>query len=379
MSDWTFHAVLAACAAMDAVIAGAVLAARRAPISPRSIGRAALVVVGVFLVRSAALFPLGLSPFGMIHQAYVDLVVVVPAFGLALLIGSRFRRNGRGPLLTPSAQGLAVAALGLAAVGVEATYLGPYRLRVETATVDAPTARVGTDEVRIAVLADLQTDRVGDHERAAVDRLLALRPDIILIPGDVFQGTNAAFEAQRPALRRLLGRLSAPGGVYLVQGDVDRAAGRIARLVEGTAIRPLFNEITRVAIGDRRITLAGVELDYRSADARATVHALETATEQSDLRILLAHRPDVALGLTPHSRIDLVVAGHTHGGQVVVPGFGPPLTLSRVPRAVAAGGLHQIAGNAIYVSRGVGHEHGQAPRLRLFCPPEISLLTVHSR
>ena len=78
----------------------------------------------------------------------------------------------------------------------------------------------------------------------------------------------------------------------------------------------------------------------------------------------------------PSSRIDLVVAGHTHGGQVVVPGFGPIITLSGVPRAVAAGGLHEMNGNRIYVSRGAGSEQGQAPRIRLFCPPEVSILEL---
>ena len=80
--------------------------------------------------------------------------------------------------------------------------------------------------------------------------------------------------------------------------------------------------------------------------------------------------------LLPQSRIDLVVSGHTHGGQIVVPFFGPIMTLSHVPRSVAAGGLHQIDGNYIYVSRGVGCERMQAPRIRFLCPPEISLLTL---
>ena len=52
------------------------------------------------------------------------------------------------------------------------------------------------------------------------------------------------------------------------------------------------------------------------------------------------------------------------------------MTLSLVPRHVAAGGLHEIDGNRVYVSRGVGMERMQAPRMRLFCPPEISILTV---
>jgi len=76
------------------------------------------------------------------------------------------------------------------------------------------------------------------------------------------------------------------------------------------------------------------------------------------------------------SRIDLVVAGHTHGGQVQLPLVAPLLRVSRVPPSVAAGGLHHLDGRRIYVSRGVGHERGQAPRIRFLCPPEISLLTL---
>ncbi len=96
----------------------------------------------------------------------------------------------------------------------------------------------------------------------------------------------------------------------------------------------------------------------------------------ADVRLLVSHKPDVALLIEPDDRIDLVVAGHTHGGQVVIPGFGPPVTLSRVPRRVAAGGLHKVGGQSVYVSRGVGHERGKAPPVRLFCPPEITILTL---
>ena len=60
----------------------------------------------------------------------------------------------------------------------------------------------------------------------------------------------------------------------------------------------------------------------------------------------------------------------------MLPGFGPPLTLSTLPRAVAAGGLHPARGSHVYVSRGLGMERHWAPRLRLFCPPEITLLTL---
>jgi predicted MPP superfamily phosphohydrolase len=73
-----------------------------------------------------------------------------------------------------------------------------------------------------------------------------------------------------------------------------------------------------------------------------------------------------------------VLAGHTHGGQVVLPLFGPPRTASRLPR-LYAGGLHDFAGTPLHVSRGVGMERGFAPPLRFLCPPEICVLDVHLR
>jgi uncharacterized protein len=142
---------------------------------------------------------------------------------------------------------------------------------------------------------------------------------------------------------------------------------------------PLVNAVVRVEVGDRRVLIGGIELDYKSSGALDVVHRLETTAGDVDIRILLAHRPDAVFNLYPTSRVDLVVAGHTHGGQIVVPGFGPLVTLTGVPREVAAGGLHTIGANPIYVSRGVGCERGQAPRIRFFCPPEVTLLTVGAR
>jgi hypothetical protein len=80
---------------------------------------------------------------------------------------------------------------------------------------------------------------------------MALRADLILLPGDLFQGTDDEFERELPALRHLLSRLSAPGGVYFAMGDVDQHPDRVPRMIEGTRVEPLVNRVVRVSVGDR--------------------------------------------------------------------------------------------------------------------------------
>ena len=236
------------------------------------------------------------------------------------------------------------------------------------------------DQVRIAVLSDLQTNGVGSYEYSAIDRLLESKPDLILMPGDLFQGTNNEFNNELAKLRSVLARLKAPHGVYFVRGDVD-GGDRADRALAGTGIISLDDETTDVVVGDRTLRIGGTRLDYLTQDAGAVRSELDGAgkddtSEDGAIRILLSHRPDTMLHLPERSRVDLTVAGHTHGGQVVIPLVGPLITQSGVPRAVARGGLHVVNGNAIYVSPGVGLERSQAPQIRFLSPPAIGILDL---
>ncbi len=132
-------------------------------------------------------------------------------------------------------------------------------------------------------------------------------------------------------------------------------------------------------MGDRTLRIGGTTLDGAASGDEggdAVRAGLEATPEDGALTLLMSHRPDTVLGLPAAARVDLTVAGHTHGGQIVVPGIGPLVTLTDVPRSVARGGLNEVDGNPIYVSPGVGVERGRAPQVRLFNRPAVAVLTL---
>ena len=323
-----------------------------------------------------------MTVFGSMSVTYLVLVVGVPLAAVGVLVGAvvrrRRRRNRIGTrLATRPALAICVGGLLLAPIGFYATHIEPGMLEVDRpAPLAVAPERAGEDPITIGVLTDLQTPTIGDRERAVADELMVAKPDLILLPGDIIQADDVIFDHQLDALHELLNRLSAPGGVFLVGGDVDKPLERLPRIVESTGVRYLDDEIVTTTVGDRSVTIAGIGVDYQSSDAQAVVDRLASEPGDDDIRILLSHRPDPVLGLAAGSRIDLQVSGHTHGGQVAIPFIGPLMTLSSVPRHVGAGGLHELDGNAIYVSKGVGLERGQAPQLRFGVRPDIGVLTV---
>ncbi|HEV7721620.1 MAG TPA: metallophosphoesterase, partial [Iamia sp.] len=272
---------------------------------------------------------------------------------------------------------LAAVALLPAPVGFYATHVEPSWLRVDHPVVAIDPERAGDDEIRIAVLADLQTPGVGDHERHAVAEVMAAEPDVILLPGDIFQGPDDHLEQGIAELHDLLATLRAPHGVYFVRGDADgHHAGPAARILEGTRVVTLVDDVTEIEVGDRTVRIGGTDLAYDTTAADAVRTDLLGTPDDGAITVLVSHRPDTVLALPDASRVDLTVAGHTHGGQIVIPGVGPLVTRTDVPRTVARGGLHAVAGNPIYVSPGVGLLRGRAPQVRFLSRPAVAILTL---
>lgn len=189
-----------------------------------------------------------------------------------------------------------------------------------------------------------------------------MKPDVILFAGDYLQADlNYSIKARdfNEYLRKI--RLHAILGVYAVRGNNE--PNDWPSLFEGLGVRSNPG-IKNYKAGEITIT---------TGDAVGWSTPAINRTEVKGYRIVLAHFPDIAL---TNVKADLIVAGHTHGGQVRIPFLGPVITLSAIPRAWAAGLTRLPNGNLLYVSRGIGMEGGWVPRVRFNCRPELAVIDL---
>jgi uncharacterized protein len=267
----------------------------------------------------------------------------------------------------PRVFGTCLTAGGLiAAVTIEAFLIEPHHLDVSHLRI--PTTRVERP-VRIAFLADIQTDNPGAYEREVLRKVNDERCDLVLLGGDYLQTTTEAqYGPAVQGLRRVFqeANLNPPLGIYAVKGNVDRPDWQAP-----FAGLPIACDDRRREIDLGPVVLTALSRD-ESFDSATTVAAVEK------FHIVLGHSPDFSLGQV---QADLLLAGHTHGGQVSVPLIGPVFTFSQIPRSWASGRtalapLQQSRSRTLVVSRGIGMERKKAPRIRFLCRPELVIIDV---
>jgi predicted MPP superfamily phosphohydrolase len=271
---------------------------------------------------------------------------------------------------------MSVLMAGLAAagaLGAYATVIEPKLLLLREPSVASRWWPVGRPALRIGILSDLHaawplvtTARI---ERI-VARLLAAHPDLVLLPGD-FVSTHTRFvreiavEPVAHALRRL--SQAAPTLAVLGNHDWYYDGERVARALERCGIHVLRNEAAKVQLATGAVWVAGLDDAWTGRDDAG--RALRAVDRTAPL-LVLSHVPDPFTALPPEAA--LTVAGHTHGGQVCLPGYGPLRTHTRLPRELAYG-VTEADGRHLYVSGGVGTT---ALPIRFARPPEIALLTL---
>lgn len=254
-------------------------------------------------------------------------------------------------------------ALLIAIVTIDAFLLEPHDLQVRRETIAS--SKVDRP-LRIAVVTDIQTDDVGSYELRALQSVMDEKPDLILFPGDYIQEhVQNKRETQYRLLNETFKRtnLRARLGIFAVPGNTE------------------YDDWTRIFEGIPGVTLCAAPKTVDAGEVVVSgVPLMESFTgdymppHSSKYHIMVGHAPDYAL---KRPDADLYVAGHTHGGQVQVPFFGPIFTFSNVPRKWAAGCCMRFPDSrTLVISRGVGMERAFAPRLRFLCKPEIVFIDV---
>ncbi|MFZ5818209.1 MAG: metallophosphoesterase [Bacillota bacterium] len=255
-------------------------------------------------------------------------------------------------------RGLAALAAAGAGLAGYAYAIETRRVQFEQRSIPIPDLPAHLDGFTIGLLADLHVGPTtpASFVREVAAQLAARKPDLVVVAGD-FIGSHSDGPAANWALEPVKGCLG-------VVGNWDYYDRFIYRFM--TNVRLLVNEGVQVADG---LWVGGVD-EPRLGEpdlARAMAGAPEGA-----VRILLCHEPDYADSLVrPEHRVALQLSGHSHAGQIRLPGLGP-LLLPPGGRKYHTG-LYQAAHCQVYTTRGVGTAH--LP-FRLFCPPEVSLLQL---
>jgi predicted MPP superfamily phosphohydrolase len=244
------------------------------------------------------------------------------------------------------------------------------RLVVERCDVVLADLAPAFADYRIAFLSDLHSSAVVPRTflARAVSTALELQPDLVLLGGD-YVSHSRRYAA---GLVELLRPLAARDGVFAVLGNHDHyvSAELVREVLAAAGVRELWNTSVLIRRGAATLAVGGVgDLRYDAIDFHATAAGLAEAVP----RIVISHDPDVFAYWPPAVRLDLMLSGHTHGGQAHLPLLGPPYVPSQFGFRYLAGHFH-VEGRQLYVSRGVGAI--TAP-IRWRCPPEVTLVVLH--
>jgi uncharacterized protein len=249
------------------------------------------------------------------------------------------------------------------------------RLHVTDWTLDVPRLAPALDGLSIVHLSDFHlTGQIGKaFFREVVRASNELQPDIVALTGDLMDAAEFI-----DWISDTLGQLTARHGVFFVLGNHDlftRDIPRLRRTLEASGLIDLGGRTRQIEINGQPILLTGNERPWikeASQPAADSVPLLGTSSVAGPLRIVLSHSPD-QLGWARKQNADLMLAGHTHGGQIRIPPLGAIFSPS-LWGVKHISGIYYQPPTILHVTRGVS---GVTPA-RWFCPPEIARLTLRA-
>ena len=272
---------------------------------------------------------------------------------------------------------LGVGALGFGGVG--------YARGVEPGWVDLERVEVSIaglartfDGYRVVQVSDVHADGWMTPERLSdvVRTINGERPDLVAFTGDLVTADDFSDVSASEVAPRLVGPLRevrARDGAVAVLGNHDHWADAdlVRRVLEGGGFREIGNRHFSVRRGAEALHFAGVDDVMEGKDR---LGAVLDGLPGEGAAILLAHEPDFADTSAESGRFGLQLSGHSHGGQVRVPGVGPPVLPPLGEKYPA--GRYDVGGMVQYTNRGLGVIQ---PRIRFGCRPEITTFVLRSR
>lgn len=271
-------------------------------------------------------------------------------------------------LVTAALGGTVVGAAGL----IYAREVETRWLEVVPVTLTLPRLGREFDGYRVVQIGDLHLEDWTKPRRLnrIVDRVNDQRADLIAITGDFLSYSVDPGVPRR--LAEALGRLEARDGVLAVTGNHDYMTDvdTVRRCIREAGITELRNAVRTIERGGAALHFAGVD-DVMEGKSRLDLVLKELP--ENGAAVLLAHEPDFADVSAATGRFDLQLSGHSHGGQVRMPLWGP-IFLPPFSQRYSSG-LYEVGSMLQYTNRGLGFVDA---RLRFLCRPEITVLTLES-
>ncbi len=252
-------------------------------------------------------------------------------------------------------------------------YSDTIHIKTETIKHGIETLTADLKDFKIVHISDIQADRYTGEKQVAkyVEKVNSQNPDLIVITGDLISyGTDYVKMAADELVN-----LKAPHGVYFVVGDHDYWAGteNITSALQQRGINILEGENATINVGISTIKLSGLTNVYSRRTPAEEINSVVSENTQADLRVMLTHQvSDAIIEQCLAKNYHLMLAGHTHGGQIRVPLFFTPFSAPDFETQYVQGQYHE-EGMMINVNNGLGFT--LAP-VRYNAPPNISVIKL---